>query len=319
MKTLLKGITFAALSAFALASCTADKNFYDPEEAQKIAQAEAEAKFQAMKLPCVNAELAQSTNWYGMGLQPVTRSTDAGQAPQAIIDAALESYTKNPPTQVITPTGKKFVTTIRLADNTQNFYLNTLGTSNVGRQVYLDPREYTDMIKTNTSDHKDATFVSNGEFDFIIDGDNPEGFVYIMSDYRLDGYLLCVEDLGGSSLDYNDIVIYGAQNTKPRIIWRGGNLKLKITADNQTFTTGTNEYGAKDIELPFNNMNSPSSWNNAKFVVVKEDGLEIEIKTKMTTASDQPAVIATYIFYKFHKDENSMSSAEFASIPYYGM
>ena len=129
-------------------------------------------------------------------------------------------------------------------------------------------------------------------------------------------YYLCIEDMGGKSLDYNDIVIHGGRHMQSRIIYRGGSYKIRITHANKVFETGINEYGETNILLPFKNMNRPDSWHGAVFTVYNGN-TTYTIPITLKNINNQPAVIATSVDYNFHKDENTMTSDEFINIPFY--
>ena len=129
----------------------------------------------------------------------------------------------------------------------------------------------------------------------------------------MSNYYVLVEDLAGTNLDFNDLVILGGINKKPRIIYRAAALPMKIIYQgNVIYECPVNDFGEKDIELNLNNMNTPNDWKNIIFEV---NGIEIPVLLK--SLKDTPCVIGTKITYNFHKDENTMKVIEFLSIPFY--
>lgn len=221
--------------------------------------------YQKNKLECVNENLALNTNLYGMG----TRSTDSpGFASQELLIDALNSIKSGKELQEIELSGNKFVTILQACSPSDRYYyLNTVGSSCNGRQIILSYQEYSDLIRTNGSLHEKATFVTNGEYTYIITSDGLDGFIYLVNDYRFDGYLICIEDLAGNNLDFNDCIIYGAPGIYPKIIFRRASLPLSINFQgHHIILEGNTDEIDYNQELPFTGMNTPNDWKDVIFI-----------------------------------------------------
>lgn len=322
-KTAYYYLSLAAIVAGGLISC----QDYEPVSYSEIMN----SKFQQYKFDCVGPEMAARTNHYGMGPvevvdSPQTRTTDAhGPAPQSLITAALNSYNSKYPTETVSLTGIVYVTTLRLGpNNNQFYYLNALGTSSVGRQVWCNTdSETVELIRTHDNNHVPAKYVTNGEYTYIVTPDDDQspasGFVYLVSKLDMADYLLCLEDVGNNCLDYNDCVIIGGNNRMPEVIFRSADYRLEFTWQNgQQSVILEPHQGEMSQTLNINNLTTPNRWitEGVTITAITTSGQRINIPL-ISSAADQPAVIATRTDYKFHREEDSMTSAEFDKIPYY--
>lgn len=320
-----------ATICFAFSSC----QDYEPFSYSDVVN----GKYQQYKFDCVGPEMALSTNYYGMGPSAETRSTDGGS-----YQKWNDIYTayKNHPLTEAEPLGNAWwvllentniTCTMNYHGQDDNGRVDMTGFNSgdqPGKTVYLTISEQNPNCSncSNNSQHKHdyyKKYWTDGLYLFVEihaksypngDGANPVDVICkVYATYAFNpvkSYLLCFEDLGGKNLDFNDCVIVGGQNMKPRIIYRMAAYPMDITADNQTYHLDANMFGDYDIELPFNNMNTPNSWSNA---TITANG--VTIKVLLSSIADMPAVIATDISYKFHREEDTMTSAEFSSIPFF--
>lgn len=287
-------------------------------------------EYQSYKLDCISKDLAINTNYYGMGEIPLTRTTDGGTYNEwtKIHDA----YTGH----ILRTTSPIDDAWWVLIENSNTVYcdINNVQSSidmpgfnagdPQGKCVYISKSEQTPNAsgcpKAHDNHHPyEFVHLTDGVYHFVeiwsydSYGNKIKCKVYSTFDYNpIKTYLLCIEDLGGDCLDFNDCVILGGENMKPRIIFRMAAYPMTIKADNQEYKLEGEMFGEYDIELPFNNMNTPSSWSNA--TIIADD---VTIPILLNRIADMPAVIATDITYQFHRDENTMTSNEFINIPFW--
>lgn len=298
----------------------------------------AEKNFQACKFECVNETLAIKTNFYGMGEIMTTRTTDGGN--YSNWDKMYQAYLTNPLTEAEPLDEAWWVllenTNIECPHNNRYEGRIDMPGFNTGDQsgkcVFINASEQTPNCSncSNQLDHQYyKLYKTDGHYLFVeihatsthIDGTTEDVICKVYATFEHNpakSYMICIEDLGGSLLDYNDMVILGGENMKPRIIYRAAALPMTIIADNKKIEIPGNQFGDFDIELDINNMNTPNSWKNVQFIAHQGD-IDIEIPILLKEAKNQPAVIATEIIYQFHRDENTMKESEFLNIPFYGM
>ena len=289
-----------------------------------------EVRYQTYGLP-VNSEMADSTNMYGMG----TRTTDGGY--YSDVDKMLYAYNNNEltPADTVKEAWWVLIYNENISCPRNNQYngrvdMPGFNTSDVvGKCVYINENEQTPNCSncSNGVEHYyKKEYLTDGQYLFVriwarsynSDGTEEDVItkVYVTFDYNpVTSYYLLVEDLAGDCLDFNDLVIVGGRNVKPRVIYRMASYALDIydTHDNLIISLPENDFGERDIELPIWNMNTPNDWNGMRFVA---NGIDIPIMLKST--QDMPAVIATDVTYQYHRDENTMTIDEFATIPFYG-
>lgn len=287
-------------------------------------------EYQENKLSCINGKLAEDTGCYGI-LGSVTRSTDGGIYTEwhHIYKCYMENAKEE--TDEI-----KDAWWVLLYNGSIYCDKNGGGQSSIdmtgfnandpqGKCVYIPYSEQ--RINTswcpNPSEHEPYfKYLTDGTYTFVeihafdSDGNDVICKVYSTMDYNpvSNDYLLCVEDLAGRCLDFNDVVILGGPNKRPCIIYRMASLPMTITYEGESYELMGDMYGEYNLELPFDDLDSPRRWINVEFTA---NGVNIPVL--IDKIDDMPAVIATSVDYKFHRDEDSMTSSEFINIPFFGM
>lgn len=288
-------------------------------------------KYQNNKLECITPELAINTNYYGMGTIE-TRSTDGGYYNNW--EKIYSAYHNNElvETEPVEDAWWVLLENINLSCPHNNIYNGRIDMTGFntgdsqGKCVYLTLQEQNPNCSncSNQVAHVyEKKYLTDGQYTFVEiwaysypKNDMPKKVickVYATFNYNpAKTYMLCIEDLGGECLDFNDCIIVGGHNMKPRVIYRMAANPMDIKVGNETYHLDGNMFGDYDIELPFNNMNTPSSWNGATITSNRA-----EIPILLNRIADMPAVIATDLSYRFHREENTMTSDEFVLIPFY--
>lgn len=322
-----------ATICFALSSC----QDYEPFSYSDVVN----GKYQQYKFDCVGPDLAIMTNFYGMGPSAETRTTDGGTYNewQKMYDAyhnhtLSETAPINDAWWVLIENGQTFYCDKH--DDNENTFVNTMvdmpgfnAGDPQGKMVFISKGEQKPNASGCTDNSKhffEFVHLSDGVYHFVeiwatdSHGERVKCKVYTTFDYHpTKSYLLCIEDLAGNCLDFNDCVIVGGENMQAKVIYRMADFPMTIIQGNEYWNQKVElpgkTFGPVDVVLPWS-FNTPDGWKDVRFIA-HHPNKDVEIPVKLKTLESMPAVIATQSTYNFHKDENTMVSAEFSSIPFY--